>query len=423
MPGSDFTNLKSALDAFSACTGVPVTLYGPEGSPLAEYLSQQKFCQFFTAQYGSPGSECTENLLFSIQQSFDVGEPYIYYCPAGLIHVAVPVIENGKLLAAAVAGPLVMGDPDERLLEQVLAINDLTPCQLSRVAAFSSRMRRFPPTQIQKIASLLNAAVLHSRQNFDDYVQAAARHRQHLAMGEQIQARKRALPSGSVPLSLSDLESMFIDYLRARDMDSAMDCQARLLDQLILVEGGNFDSIKIHLLELYLTVTRIATDSGVPLRKALGENMDLLASLIGVESVEALSVWSLRATEGFINEVFAGLSPLSSTTAKALAYLSEHYMDKITLRDLASRLFVSDSYLSKLFRQELGTSFTDYLNKNRVEHSIELMQTSDLSLLEISGMVGFEDQSYFTKVFKRITGETPRQYKARVLNPKGAAEA
>ena len=422
MPTNDFTNLKSALDAFSACTDIPVTLYGPTGAILAEYLPRQKFCQFFPSQYASPGSECTENLLFSVQQSFDMGEPYIYYCPAGLIHITVPVIENSKLLAAVIAGPLVMGDPDERVLEQVLAINDLAPSQLSRAAAFASKMRRFPPAQIQKIASLLNASVLHSRQNFEDYVQAAARHRQHLAMGEQIQARKRALPSGSVPLSLAELESMFIDFLRARDLDSATECQTRLLDQLILVEGGNFDSIKMHLLELFLTVTRIATDSGVPLRKALGEHMDLLASLIGVESVEELSVWSLRTTESFINEVFAGLSPLSSTTSKALSYLNEHYMDKITLRDLASRLFVSDSYLSKLFRQELGTSFTDYLNKNRVEHSIELMQTTDLSLLEISGMVGFEDQSYFTKVFKRITGETPRQYKARVLNPKGAAE-
>ena len=422
MPANDFTNLKTALDAFSACSDIPVTLYGPAGNVLDEFLSPQKFCQFFPSQYASPGSECTENLLFSIQQSFDMAEPYIYYCPAGLIHIAVPVIEGGKLLAAAIAGPLVMGDPDERVLEQVLAINDLAPGLLSRAAAFASKMRRFPPSQIQKIAALLNAAVLHSRQNFEDYVQAAARHRQHLVMGEQIQARKRALPSGSVPLSLAELESMFIDFLRARDLDSATECQARLLDQLILVEGGNFDSIKMHLLELFLTVTRIATDSGVPLRKALGENMDLLASLIGVESVEELSVWSIRTTESFINEVFAGLSPLSSTTSKALSYLSEHYMDKITLRDLASRLFVSDSYLSKLFRQELGTSFTDYLNKNRVEHSIELMQTTDLSLLEISGMVGFEDQSYFTKVFKRITGETPRQYKARVLNPKGAAE-
>ena len=423
MAGKDFTNLKNALDSFSSCTEVPVTLYDPEGAILAEFLPLQKFCQFFP-QYTTPGSECTDNTLFSITQSYEMGEPYIYYCPAGLIHIAVPVIENGKLLACAVAGPLMMGETDERLLDQAISLNGTPVKELSRIAMFTSQMRHFLPTQIQKLSSLLYSSVLLSQQNFADYAHAVSRHRQQLAMGEQIQARKRSLPSGSVPLSLAELESMFIDFLRARDLDSATECQTRLLDQLILVEGGNFDSIKMHLLELFLTVTRIATDSGVPLRKALGENMDLLASLIGVESVEELSVWSLRTTESFINEVFVGLSPpLSSTTSKALSYLNEHYMDKITLRDLASRLFVSDSYLSKLFRQELGTSFTDYLNKNRVEHSIELMQATDLSLLEISGMVGFEDQSYFTKVFKRITGETPRQYKTHLLNGKGGEEA
>ena len=422
MAGKDFTNLKNALDSFSSCTEVPVTLYDPEGAILAEFLPLQKFCQFFP-QYTTPGSECTDNTLFSITQSYEMGEPYIYYCPAGLIHIAVPVIENGKLLACAVAGPLVMGETDERLLDQAISLNGTPVKELSRIAMFTSQMRHFLPTQIQKLSSLLYSSVLLSQQNFADYAHAVSRHRQQLAMGEQIQARKRSLPSGSVSLSCAELESMLIDAFRIRDLDAALDCQERLLDQLILVEGGNFDSIKMHLIELFLTASRIATESGVPLRKALGENMNLLGSLIGVESVEALSEWSRRTAAFFVNEVLAGLSPLSSTTSKAIAYLNEHYMDKITLRELASKLFVSDSYLSKLFRQELGTSFTDYLNKSRVEHSIDLMQSTELSLLEISGMVGFEDQSYFTKVFKRITGETPRQYKTHLLNGKGGEEA
>ena len=113
----------------------------------------------------------------------------------------------------------------------------------------------------------------------------------------------------------------------------------------------------------------------------------------------------------FIYDVFAGLSPVSSITSQAVTYITAHYMEKLTLRDLASRLFVSDSYLSKLFRQEMDISFNDYLNKTRIEHSIDLMQQTDLPLLEIAGMVGFDDQSYFTKVFKRTTGKTPRQYK------------
>ena len=421
MAGNDFTNLKKALDSFSSCTDVPVTLYDPDGAILEEYLPQQKFCQFFP-QYTDPGSECTGNVLFSITQAYEMGEFYIYYCPVGLIHIAVPVMENGKNTACVIAGPLVMGDTDERLLDQAITLNNTPASQLSRIALFTARMRRFPPTQIQKLSTLLYAAVLHSQQDYEDYAHALSRHRQQLAMGEQIQARKRSAAFSSSP-TCAELESLVMESLRSRDLDSALEYQKQLLDELILVEGGNFDSVKMHMLDLYLSLTRIATESGVPLRKVFGGNLGLLSSFNNVENVDTLSEWARHSAELFANEVFAGLSPLSSTTAKAVSYLGEHYMEKITLRDLAGKLFVSDSYLSKLFRQELGTSFTDYLNKSRVEHSIDLMQGTELSLLEISGMVGFEDQSYFTKVFKRITGETPRQYKSHLLNSKGAEES
>ena len=101
-----------------------------------------------------------------------------------------------------------------------------------------------------------------------------------------------------------------------------------------------------------------------------------------------------------------------------MAYISAHYMEKLTLRDLAANLYLNDTYLSKLFRQELNTSFTDYLNNTRIEHSIELMRSTDKSLLEIAGLVGFDDQSYFTKVFRRVTGMTPLAYRAQIAKQK-----
>ena len=59
----------------------------------------------------------------------------------------------------------------------------------------------------------------------------------------------------------------------------------------------------------------------------------------------------------------------------------------------------------------MDTSFTDYLSRTRIERSIELLRDTDMSLLEIAGLVGFEDQSYFTKVFKKETGLSPKKYR------------
>ena len=78
---------------------------------------------------------------------------------------------------------------------------------------------------------------------------------------------------------------------------------------------------------------------------------------------------------------------------------------------MAGSIHINESYLSKLFKKELGVGFTDYLNSLRIQKSVELLSQPDMNLLEIAGRVGFDDQSYFTKVFKKITGKTPRQFK------------
>ena len=147
----------------------------------------------------------------------------------------------------------------------------------------------------------------------------------------------------------------------------------------------------------------------------MGKNFELIESQEAMTSPEEIRVWTHKNVQRFTDEIFIGQPQLSKTTTEALAYIADHYMEKITLKTLASHLFVSEHYLSKLFRQEMDTSFTDYLSRTRIERSIELLRDTDMSLLEIAGLVGFEDQSYFTKVFKRITNETPRQYKTHLL--------
>ena len=72
---------------------------------------------------------------------------------------------------------------------------------------------------------------------------------------------------------------------------------------------------------------------------------------------------------------------------------------------------MSPTYFSKLFSEEMGCRFTAYLNKVRVEKSKLLLKGSGIPLVDIAGLVGYEDQSYFTKVFKRVTGVSPGKYR------------
>jgi YesN/AraC family two-component response regulator len=277
---------------------------------------------------------------------------------------------------------------------------------------FTARMERHSPMKVQQLSELMFSAVTSAQgPEMDGYQAAAAKHKIQLAMGEQIQQRKRAVLNTPSSKTCAELELAFEELLRGKDLNAALDCMNQLINELVLVEGGNFDSIKIRILGTFLNLVQAATENGIPLRKIFGNDLHMFTTLSQVENIKDLSVWAEDTARAFYSEVFSDFSYLSPTTAQAVAYLADHYMEKITLRELSATLFVSDSYLSKLFRQELGISFTEYLNKVRVDRSIDLIKEGKYSLLEIAGMVGFDDQSYFTKVFKKYAGVTPRRYK------------
>ncbi|MGL5513630.1 MAG: helix-turn-helix domain-containing protein, partial [Sporomusa sp.] len=79
--------------------------------------------------------------------------------------------------------------------------------------------------------------------------------------------------------------------------------------------------------------------------------------------------------------------------------------------DISQEVHLSPSYFSKIFKKETGHNFNTYLNMLRIEKSKKLLLYDNLKLISIASLVGFEDQSYFTKVFKRVTGVSPHQYR------------
>jgi YesN/AraC family two-component response regulator len=93
-------------------------------------------------------------------------------------------------------------------------------------------------------------------------------------------------------------------------------------------------------------------------------------------------------------------------------YAEENYTEKVTLADAARKVFLSPSYLSKIIKEKTGGGFRDLANKARIAEAQRLLAQSDMSIGEIAFAVGFEDHSYFTKVFLRHTGLTPSGYRA-----------
>ena len=112
---------------------------------------------------------------------------------------------------------------------------------------------------------------------------------------------------------------------------------------------------------------------------------------------------------GYGNQMYRVSSPAVS---QAVAYCNEHYARKVTLDELAAHVRLNKTYFSQLFHKEMGVSFGDYLESVRIKRAQQLLRENRASIAEISEQVGFSNQNYFTKVFKRATGTTPSQYRA-----------
>ncbi|MGN0156087.1 MAG: response regulator [Lachnospiraceae bacterium] len=95
----------------------------------------------------------------------------------------------------------------------------------------------------------------------------------------------------------------------------------------------------------------------------------------------------------------------------AKEYMAENYYQDLTLVDVAEKIGITAGYLSTLFSRNMEKGFVDYLNELRVEHACTYLRQNYLKTYEIAYKVGFHDEKYFSKVFKKITGQSPSQYR------------
>ena len=96
----------------------------------------------------------------------------------------------------------------------------------------------------------------------------------------------------------------------------------------------------------------------------------------------------------------------------ALEYIDSHYMqDSLSLNEVASGIDVSANYFSAVFSQEMNMTFVEYVTKKRMERAMKLLKQTDLSAADIAGQVGYKDPHYFSFVFKKTQGCTPREYR------------
>lgn len=103
----------------------------------------------------------------------------------------------------------------------------------------------------------------------------------------------------------------------------------------------------------------------------------------------------------------------NSYILEAVRFMKENYHQDISLENIADRIGISTSYLSRMFRQEMGIKLTEYLTELRIEKAIILARTTDCTISELGRQVGYCNPTYFCRIFKKVTGKTIGQVRQR----------
>lgn len=107
---------------------------------------------------------------------------------------------------------------------------------------------------------------------------------------------------------------------------------------------------------------------------------------------------------------------LDQAAEKIRRYIRANYMHELSMQDAARMMNYSDAYFSKLFKECFDQNFTTYLTHFRVEEAKGLLRDRTINVRDVSARVGYSDANYFAKVFKRITGMLPSEYRSEELN-------
>lgn len=101
---------------------------------------------------------------------------------------------------------------------------------------------------------------------------------------------------------------------------------------------------------------------------------------------------------------------------QAISYIEEHYAENLSVKDVCKVLLISESYLTKLFTQNTDYSFVDYLTNYRIKKACELLQNPVLRIYSVAEQVGYKDQRYFSVLFKKTVGMSPKEFREKALH-------
>jgi AraC-like DNA-binding protein len=349
----------------------------------------------------------------AIKEARKSGGAYIYLCDMGFLFWTSPLIAANHLAGALVAGG-VLGIERQKAMERIKA-PDGTEFTGERGERLHELLRDIKEKNIDEIKALAQTLLLcaeYSSRNTEDYRETLKRiceQEESLSSKIHLLRDDNAAPS-SYPL---DRERAFLAALRRGDNDTARKILDELLENILVSSRRSFDSMKLRAIELAVVLSREAISPDKPEDNTLLDTSSRYIKRIqDSRNPDELSDILHLIVDRMAGRIFSfqGIRH-ASALRKAERFIWENYTRKISLKEIATASGLSAPYFSSIFKEEMGENLSSYLNRLRVERAAAMLIETDIPLGEVARACGFEDQSWFSKIFKSYAGKSPGKYR------------
>lgn len=402
--------LDAMCETFYSCIRLPIQIINEYGEILVTKGRRTGFCKTFQ-KHLPPEDTCIKMHVSASKKAISLGEPYIFSCHAELNHIVYPLISKQTFLGSILVGPFLMDEPDSILISTITKRYHISTNDALELYDETGTLPVIPPAQVNHISHLLfylfSNLIAESKK---ELLQNNQKLLQQSRINDSIQRYKAEnIQKDSYPY---EKEKELLNKVKLGDSREANAVLNDLLGYVLFSEGNSLDIVKARAIELCSLLSRTAIEGGASTDTVLKLNNQFLQNLTGINSLDILCQKLQEIVEAFSESMFNSIpSKNSEIIKKAMLYISEHFNTALTLEDVAEQVHLHPSYFSSLFKQSTGSSFKEYLNMVRIEESKRLLANTDFSIIDIAVAVGFEDQSYFSKVFKKYTGLTPKQFR------------
>ncbi|MPM19694.1 HTH-type transcriptional activator RhaR [bioreactor metagenome] len=415
----DINYIGKILSSFTKSTGLYMecvdmegkTFYNAEGSQICDFCS-------YVREQPSGNKRCERSYKRACKEATKWKTPYFFKCHAGLVMWAVPLIVADENIGCIVCGQVLLWEADQYFIEEILDTNQDIFCDENILKEKLEKLEVISADKCQSSAELLFLVVNYIiKTDKDLFLQEKNKSYWRNEIIKEIESRKSNQYEKIFDYeTYLKREKRLLQYIRVGNKDKIMSLLPIIFTDLDVLSDFTLEITKKRCIELVSLISRAIVEGGLDAKVSIMEMNKFHESIKDIKSTDELFYYMNEFIIELVENVFIlSENKQQSLLKDARKYINDNYNKNISIEDISNSIYISSSYLSHLFKDNLNCTVNNYLTRVRIEKSIELMPVRELTIQEISKKVGFNNQGHFTKVFKKYIGITPIRYRNELL--------